>query len=180
MKKTLVINFFGAPGAGKSTGAAYVFSLLKARGVNAELISEFAKQKVWEGNDTALGNQLYVFGKQQYAMARCRDQVDVIVTDAPLMNSVYYNSDPTLGKEFNTLVRKVSDTYENVNVLVRRVKKYNPKGRVQSEARSDEMHKEIEDWLLNKEHTDVWHIGGDEESYRQLAYVVMTMLDTRS
>lgn len=110
MKKTLVINFFGAPGAGKSTGAAYVFSLLKARGVNAELISEFAKQKVWEGNDTALGNQLYVFGKQQYAMARCRDQVDVIVTDAPLMNSVYYNSDPTLGKEFNTLVRKVSDT----------------------------------------------------------------------
>ena len=31
----LIINLFGAPGAGKSTGAAYVFSQLKAAGVNA-------------------------------------------------------------------------------------------------------------------------------------------------
>lgn len=45
----LIINLFGAPGAGKSTGAAYVFSQLKAAGVNAELVTEFAKDKVWEG-----------------------------------------------------------------------------------------------------------------------------------
>ena len=46
----LIINLFGAPGAGKSTGAAYVFSQLKAAGVNAELVTEFAKDKVWERN----------------------------------------------------------------------------------------------------------------------------------
>ena len=46
----LIINLFGAPGAGKSTGAAYVFSQLKAAGVNAELVTEFAKDKVWEAN----------------------------------------------------------------------------------------------------------------------------------
>ena len=39
----LVINLFGAPGAGKSTGAAYIFSLLKMYGINAELITEYAK-----------------------------------------------------------------------------------------------------------------------------------------
>ena len=33
MKKPIVVNLFGAPGAGKSTGAAYIFSELKQKGV---------------------------------------------------------------------------------------------------------------------------------------------------
>lgn len=45
----LIINLFGAPGAGKSTGAAYVFSQLKAAGVNAELVTEFAKERYGKG-----------------------------------------------------------------------------------------------------------------------------------
>ena len=44
----LVVNLFGAPGAGKSTGAAYIFSKLKMSGINVELVTEFAKDKVWE------------------------------------------------------------------------------------------------------------------------------------
>ena len=38
----IVVNLFGVPGAGKSTGAAYIFSQLKINGINAELITEFA------------------------------------------------------------------------------------------------------------------------------------------
>ena len=34
----LVVNLFGAPGAGKSTGAAYIFSQLKMAGIIAELV----------------------------------------------------------------------------------------------------------------------------------------------
>ena len=34
----IVVNLFGVPGAGKSTGAAYVFSKLKMQGINAELV----------------------------------------------------------------------------------------------------------------------------------------------
>lgn len=41
-----VVNLFAQPGAGKSTGAAYIFAKLKMAGVNAELITEFAKDKV--------------------------------------------------------------------------------------------------------------------------------------
>lgn len=52
--KTIVVNLFGAPGAGKSTGAAYIFALLKMAGVEAELVTEFAKDKVWEGNTAVL------------------------------------------------------------------------------------------------------------------------------
>ena len=35
-KGCIVVNFFGVPSAGKSTGAAYVFSRLKMAGINAE------------------------------------------------------------------------------------------------------------------------------------------------
>ena len=41
----LIVNLFGVPGAGKSTGAAYIFSRLKMLGVNAELVTEFPKIK---------------------------------------------------------------------------------------------------------------------------------------
>lgn len=57
----LVVNLFGVPGAGKSTGAAYVFSKLKMKGINAELVTEFAKDIVWENNSRGLKNQEYIF-----------------------------------------------------------------------------------------------------------------------
>lgn len=60
MSNTLVVNLFGVPGAGKSTGAAYIFSCIKMAGVNAELITEYAKDKVWERNDEAFRNQASV------------------------------------------------------------------------------------------------------------------------
>lgn len=60
---TKVINLFGGPGCGKSTGAAYIFSLLKMKGMNVELVTEFAKDKTWEHNSKALTCQPYVFGK---------------------------------------------------------------------------------------------------------------------
>ena len=68
MSKCIVINLFGVPSAGKSTGAAYIFSRLKMAGVNAELVTEFAKDLVWEENTVALGNQLYVFSNQLHRM----------------------------------------------------------------------------------------------------------------
>lgn len=43
-----VMNFFGVPGAGKSTGVAYVFSNLRMQGVSTELVTEFIKDMIWE------------------------------------------------------------------------------------------------------------------------------------
>ena len=48
MKNTIIVNLFGGPGTGKSTGAAYIFSQLKLAGIDCEFVSEFAKDKVWE------------------------------------------------------------------------------------------------------------------------------------
>ena len=84
----LVVNLFGAPGAGKSTGAAYIFSKLKMAGINAELVTEFAKDKVWEESKAVFQNQAYIFGKQYFRISRVQGKVDVVITMNVFINRV--------------------------------------------------------------------------------------------
>ena len=135
--KTVIVNLFGAPGAGKSTGAAYIFALLKMRGVDAELVTEFAKDKLWEGDKAVFENQAYIFGKQSFKLSRCANKVDVIVTDSPLPLSIQYNQTVNLGDNFNKYVLDVFNSYDNLNYYLTRVKEYNPNGRFQTEEESD-------------------------------------------
>lgn len=146
----ILINLFGAPGTGKSTGAAYIFSQLKMRGVNAELVTEFAKDKTWEHNMTALSNQAYVFGKQYYRISRCADQVDVIVTDSPLLLSLVYNNSSVLGQDFNKVVKAVADSFNSRNYYLTRVKPYNPVGRNQTEEEADQIADQIYEILVKE------------------------------
>ena len=46
--KTKIINIFGNPGSGKSTIAAYLFTALKSRNIEVELVTETAKDLVWD------------------------------------------------------------------------------------------------------------------------------------
>ena len=144
---TICCNLFGAPGAGKSTMAALVFAKLKMLGINCELVTEFAKDKVWEKNNEALSNQIYIFAKQYYRITRCAEQVDVIVTDSPLALSPYYNKDPDIDKPLKELVFAISNKYDNMNYFLRRVKKYNPVGRLQTESESNEYSIRIKEML---------------------------------
>lgn len=143
MKKPIVVNLFAGPGAGKSTAAAYIFSQLKMKDVNCELITEFAKDKTWEKNYSALRCQEYVFGKQSYKMDRCRDQVDVIITDSPLPLGIFYNQNPVLGRHYESLVMDVFNTYDNLNFFINRKKPYNPVGRNQTEEEAKEIDERI-------------------------------------
>lgn len=171
----LVVNLFGVPGAGKSTGAAYIFSQLKMKGINAELITEFAKDKVWENNTEVLKNQVYLFGKQSYRMSRCRDKVDVIVTDSPLPLSIFYNSDQVLGEDFNRTVMNVFNSYNNLNYLLLRVKPYNHSGRLQNEQESDNLKQPMVD-LLNSRNIKYTEHDGYVEGYDEIVSDVMNNL----
>lgn len=175
MTKPIVVNLFGAPGAGKSTGAAEIFAALKKAGVNVELVAEFAKDKTWEHNTKALGVQEYVFGKQSYRLARCRDDVDVIVTDSPLPLSIIYNHNPALGKAFNEVVFAVFDTYYNLNYYINRVKPYNPAGRNQTEAESDALNVPIKN-LLSDYNINYIDINGDDEGYKSIVRDVLNKI----
>ena len=143
----ILVNLYGAPGSGKSTGAAYIFSRLKMAGIDAELVTEFAKDKVWEESKAPFDNQAYMFGKQYFRISRCANKVDVIVTDSPLPLSIFYNSTKILGKEFNEMVMKVANSYEKMDYLIYRVKPYNPNGRFQTEEESNKLADKLVDFL---------------------------------
>lgn len=164
----IVVNLFGVPGAGKSTGAAYVFANLKMRGINAELVTEFAKDMVWENNSEAFKNQAYIFGKQSFRISRCQDKVDVIVTDCPILLTAFYNKSPVLGEEFNHVVANVFHSYHNLNFLIDRVKDYNPIGRLQTEQEAQALRAPMLK-LLKDNNVDFSMISGDVEGYN---YVV--------
>lgn len=173
MKKPIVVNLVGAPGAGKSTGAATIFAELKKAGINAELVTEFAKDKTWEHNLLALGCQEYVFGKQSYRLYRCRDDVDVIVTDSPLPLSLIYNNNPALNYHFTEVVMNIFNTYENINFFINRVKTYNTKGRNQTANESDQIGLRIKD-LYKDLNIGYVEINGDNEGY---AFAVKEVLE---
>lgn len=133
-KNTIAVNLFAGPGAGKSTGAAYIFARLKMLGVDAELVTEFAKDMVWEENQTVISNQLYVFGTQSFRMSRCRGKVRVIITDSPLLlNGLYCKPTEPYYDLLQQVVYAEWSKYDNYNYFIRRVKPYNPNGRFQNE-----------------------------------------------
>lgn len=173
--KTKVINLFGVPGAGKSTGAAYVFALLKMNGINAELINEFAKDKVWEENEEVFKNQAYIFGKQSFRQSRCDGKVEVIVTDSPLPLSILYNNDFRLTENFNLAVMDVFNSYDNINFYIDRVKEYNPIGRHQTEEQSDAL-KEPINQLLTERNIPYIRVNGDTNGYKDIVDKVLSIL----
>jgi len=136
-----VINLFGGPGSGKSTLASGVFSLLKLHGVNCELITEFAKDLVWEKRKKTLENQTYILGKQHHKIWRIPKSIEIVVTDSPIVQGILYidKSDSTM---IDFTIKKFNE-FDNINYFLNRVKPYNPDGRNQTENEAKELDSDI-------------------------------------
>lgn len=126
-----VINIFAGPGAGKSTTAAMLFAKMKMKGYKVELVTEYAKDKVWEKSFGVLDNQLYVFGKQYHKLWRTQNEVDYAIMDSPLAMSLYYGKD--CGFAFKQLIVEEHKRWPSLNVWLERVKPYQQYGRYQDE-----------------------------------------------
>lgn len=172
MKNTVVINLFAGPGAGKSTGATYIFSKLKMAGVDAEYISEFAKDKVWEENDLVFKSQFYITGKQAWKILRCIGKVDVVITDSPILLGAMYCDDnpmliPAIKYEFNK--------HKNINLFIHRAKQYNPNGRNQTEAEAKEIDERTNEFLRSN-NIDYFDIDGTQEGYDHAVDLILDLL----
>lgn len=145
MKKTTVINFFGGPGCGKTTLAVSIFSLLKLHDIEAELVTEIAKDFTWEERFKTLENQYYVWAKQQHKLWRLKNKVDIIVNDSPLLLSFIYGERKP--QCFYDLVLHDFNEYNNINFFIKRSNKFNQNGRNQSQSESIVIDKQIKTLL---------------------------------
>ena len=149
MTKTLVVNLFAGPGAGKSTTAAGVFFELKTRGINCELAAKYAKDLCWEERTRTFDDQIYIFGKQYHRIFRLLGQVAVVITDSPLLLTLVYDAEkrPTLKK----LVLEEHNKMWTYNVFLKRKKVFNPKGRNHNEEQSKDIGYAVADMLLEND-----------------------------
>lgn len=146
--KTLVVNLIGAPGTGKSTTMAGVFAKLKSMGLLCEMVTEFAKELVWEERNETFKDELYIFAKQAHRLFRVNGKVRVVVTDRPLILTVLYNNKyGNKSKNLDNLVIEEFNKYDNLNYLLNRVSDYEVEGRNETEEQSNELGEELENIL---------------------------------
>jgi len=138
-----VINIFGGPGTGKSVTAARLFAELKIKHLNCELVTEFAKELVYDESYKVLENQEWIFANQHNRMYRLKEKVDYIITDAPLFNSIVYSGKGEEHKNFHNYVFSVFNRYENLNIYLERETKYQTEGRYQDEKGAIEVDNEV-------------------------------------
>lgn len=141
-----LINLFGGPGTGKSTTAAGTFHLMKLAGRKVELVTEYAKDLVWDDRSTE--DQIQILGEQYHRFHRLRKKVDFIVTDSPMFLSVVYGKlyMPQY-KHFLPFVNELVQSFDNINVFLNRVKGYEPAGRNQTEAEAKDLDATIKTML---------------------------------
>ena len=145
----VVINLWGGPGCGKSTTMAKIFSELKIKGYNVEMVSEFAKDLVYENRMDTMKDELYIFAKQNHRLFRVKDKVDIIVTDRPLpLTCVYDKVYGKNDKNLHTLVRRTFKEYDNINILLGfNEDNYKKEGRLQTEEEALNLHHKIAEEL---------------------------------
>lgn len=138
-----VINIFGGPGTGKSVTAARLFAELKIKQFNCELITEYAKELVYDESYKLMENQIWIFANQHHRMYRLRKKVDYIITDAPLFNSIVYSGKGEENKPFHKFVLAEFSKYDNLNVYLERETEYKQEGRYQDEDGAKKIDNEV-------------------------------------
>lgn len=167
-----VINLFGGPGSGKSTTAAGLFYFMKLQGIKVELVTEYAKELVYDGTlELMLDRQEVIFAEQNQRLHRLRNNVDFAIIDSPLLLSYVYpemnqqqkgvNEWPAL-EAFQQLVLAVIDTYDNKNIFLNRTTEFQEYGRDHDLDQSRAIDQAIKATLMRLNMpTNAWPVGED-------------------
>jgi hypothetical protein len=139
-----VINLSGGPSCGKSTTAAGLFFAMKKLGYNVELVTEVAKDLVYERHTSMLADQISIFAQQNRRLARLLEYgIDYAITDSPIFLGLLYLKGRPEDPELKALTLKAFNQYDNSNYVLRRTTKFNPIGRLQDEETSIKLDAEL-------------------------------------
>lgn len=154
MKKTKIINILGGPGVGKTTVASDLFVRFKRKELDVEIVSEFAKELVWEKRSEAFDDRLYMHAEQNHRLMMMNGNLDYIITDSPLILTSIYNHfylEDKHTKEYNQMIDEVTkqtfNLYDNVTFLITRDVDYDTNGRRESFTQAKKIDERIISYL---------------------------------
>lgn len=141
--------------------------------MNAELVREYIKNWVWEGRTVMITDQLYIIAKQARQEQILLKDVDLIITDSPIrLSNIYetkYSKPPFVTvhmvEKYESEAKRQG--FEYVHIFLKRVKKYNPKGRYQTEEEAKAIDLEVKDYL-NDNNIKFHEIVADETAAQEI------------
>ena len=165
---TLVINMLGGSGVGKSTTAAGLYYQMKLNHMNVELVREYVKVLAWQGAKIGRFDQVNIFGEQCKLEHTLYGKVDYIVTDSPIILApiyeIFYHNDSMMEEAALKFLSKSRESgIEQLNILLKRNKPYDTKGRFQTEQEAISVDKLTLDFL-NKYNIAYSIVDGPEEN----------------
>lgn len=140
--KTLIVNLWAGPGAGKSTLAAEVFAALKRAQVPCELVQEWVKTWAWEGRKIGPFDDVVITSNQLAKESVLYGKVRVIVTDSPIglgavYEQIYHPERQTMALMCGSIrARQLAEGLEILDLYVVRLKPYIQAGRYESEEKA--------------------------------------------
>ncbi|MCL1799107.1 MAG: ATP-binding protein [Eggerthellaceae bacterium] len=160
--RTLVVNLYGGPGAGKTTLAHWLVAELSKMGVLTEYVPEVAKALVWQGGrcllDGSRENQRFVTEAQIGLIDNLVGQVEVVVTDSPpALGLVYADKTDIYGyDDLKHLVFSQRGRQDCFDVFVNRSSCYDERGRKHSAEESLDLDRKIRQLLGSMSSVDVF------------------------
>jgi hypothetical protein len=158
---SLIINFFGGPGIGKSTKTSGLFTEMKKSHMNVEITYEFPKLVAWEGNLSAIKDQFYITANQHRNISRLYGKVDYILIDSPIILGLVYKERYSETPEypatfyddsFDSFILKLFKKYNNLNILLtRNDSSYDETGRLQKLKEAKEIDEDIKNKLIDND-----------------------------
>lgn len=170
-RKTIIVNLFAGPGAGKTTCAWEIAAELKKTGRVVEYVSEVAKEYVWAERfdmlDGTATHQKQLFEEQNARIQRLIGKVDIIVTDCPVLLYLVYLKEPNLAFEKDVIEKFTSQN--NFNIFIRRGKGFETAGRIHNLSQSTKLDEKV--IRLLQEH----NIFFDSYSHNQIQQCVLSI-----
>ena len=157
----ILVNFIGQPGSGKSTMAAGIFHALKKSSWNVELVTEYTKELIFQKDHWSLSDELIVF-TEKYTRIKRMQEVDIVITDSPLINSVIYGKNQ-FGETGINFFKEVANSFDSLYFVVEPKTKYIPFGRMPDEELAKQAGDEIIE-LLNDVRYPKWTVPGDDSA----------------
>ena len=94
---------------------------MKSKGYKVELVTEFAKDLVYQESFFRLKDQLMILARQNHKLWVLKDKVDYAIVDSPLLLSQHYFQDngDYSEKLFKDVVLDTYNRYDNLNVFLK-------------------------------------------------------------